>query len=109
MQADHEFFKGSNIHLGNFFQIFFQLILWMAPTFFWPGEPIPLAPQQQSRVGAAQERFGSLIENLGGSSPANIYNRLMCPQCVTQQLAIFFLGVSMMQKLVCALCFLRHG
>ena len=77
-------------------QIFFQLILWTLPTFFWPGENLPTpATTREGEAGApfAEDRLGSLINNLGQSSPTAIYNRLLCPQCVAQNLAIFFLLV----------------
>ncbi len=49
----------------------------MLPTFFWPGEPLPTPAT--TRIGEdgpiAEDRFGSLISNLGQSSPTAIYNR----------------------------------
>ena len=68
----------------------FQLILWFLPTFFWPGEPLPTpATTREGDAGPiADERFGSLIQHFSESSPVAVYNRLLCPQCVTQTIAI---------------------
>ena len=87
------------LHLCISFQVTFQLILWFVPTFFWPGEPLPVEPV--SRVGdsgpvskEAEERFGALVDNLSNSSGVAVYNRLMCPRCIAQNMAIATLLVS---------------
>ena len=48
----------------------------------------------QAKCNIQSCRIDSLINNLGQASPAAVYNRLLCPQCITQNLAIFTLIVS---------------
>ncbi len=84
--------------------MFFQLILWLAPTFMWPGEPLPTPAtpklgEESVDTDYIENRIGPLVTNLGQSSAANIYNRLLCPQCVAQNLSVFALIVSTLIKL----------
>jgi len=94
--------------------ISFQLLLWFLPTFWWPGENLPTPAT--TRLGedgpevdadfsqrikdlegleGADERVLQLIYHLSNSSPSAFYNRMMCPQCIAQNLSIFLLGVTL--------------
>ena len=83
-------------------QVTFQLILWFLPTFFWPGEPLPVQPTADAREDffgiPPQDRIGNVITNFPETEFTAVYNRLLCPRCVTQNIAIATLLVSLYKK-----------
>uniref|UniRef100_A0A0K2TCG3 Uncharacterized protein n=1 Tax=Lepeophtheirus salmonis TaxID=72036 RepID=A0A0K2TCG3_LEPSM len=69
----------------------FTLLLWIIPTFFWSGRPLP-TKNTDSRVS----RLYNIIDHVrSGGNSVDIYNRLLCPQCVSVIISInvlLFLG-----------------
>ncbi|XP_040583217.1 uncharacterized protein [Lepeophtheirus salmonis] len=76
-----------NLYLSGGFS-FFALVLWLLPTFLWTGTPLPTKSKKRR-----ESRFINIIKHVRSESNAvDIYNRLMCPQCVLVVMAINFFG-----------------
>jgi hypothetical protein len=84
-------------HFALIFQITFQLILWLLPTFFWTGEALPvnpLFPKNKLKTDGLESKGLSLVEHISRSPPVEAYNALLCPQCVQRHLTAAAVGVS---------------
>ena len=83
------------------------MVLWLAPTFLWNGTPRPeddaaineddlrrrdgdldLGDQIETKWGRIADR----LEN--DASMVEVYNSLMCANCIARLFVIFMLGVS---------------
>ena len=89
------------------FKITFQLMLWLLPTFFWPGEKLPVEPlfplnligskfpaDPNAEAKRAEAKTVELVEHVALSPPVEVYNQLFCPQCVQRHITAAAVGVS---------------
>ena len=104
-----------NTGFFNFMKSTFGMLVWLLPTFLWPGHPLhekdrPFAKlpfvqgvdlDLKRREGItgdalkAEDRFTPIHTAITvESSFAKVYNRLFCPQCVARLAVISAVGVS---------------
>lgn len=85
-------------HVVFYFQVAFQMILWFLPTFFWSGTPLPVRPVADIDE-EFPDRIGNLPTNYDDTDYVAVYNRLLSPRGVTQNIAIATLLVRAQQRM----------